>query len=91
MPPLLSSEASCSYLAPSPVWKLSTTLILSSSTCMAAVHRCVQSRGEDGGDGLALITFSQTAAFIKWCNTTSVQYSNGYIRAQPWQDETLVI
>lgn len=65
MPPLPPSEGLSSYLAPSPVWKLSTTLILSWSTCMAAAHRCVQSRGEDGGDGLALI--KPAAAFVNRC------------------------
>lgn len=63
MPPLPPSEGLSSYLAPSPVWKL--TLILSWSTCMAAAHRCVQSRGEDGGDGLALI--KPAAAFVNQC------------------------
>lgn len=62
-PPLPPPEGSSSYLAPSPVWQLSTTLILSWSTCMAAAHHCMQSRAEDGGDGLALI--KPAAAFCK--------------------------
>lgn len=56
-----------SYLAPSFVWKLCATLILSPSTCMTAKHR-EHRREEEEVDGLALITtalFPLRLRFIK--------------------------